>query len=96
MKEEAFLEPLVLKQKPRLAIQLITSVVLIVTAVTAFYQTEDIVDNLEPKVDESVKKPKLWFTITMCVVAFIPAVFLFNLINNNLDLTFEAPKEVVN
>lgn len=95
MKEETFLEPLVLKQKPRLAVQLLVSVVIIVTAVTAFYNTDDIVNSVETSVDSSVGQPKLWFTLVMCAVAFIPAVFLFNLINSNLDLTFEAPTQVV-
>lgn len=89
MKAEPFLEPLVLKQKPKLFVQLAASIVLVLMAMSAYFSLPDIVDGTKPAVDSSINAPPLWFIITVSVLAFIPAVFLFNLINSNMQLAVE-------
>ena len=91
MKEEAFLQPLVLKQKPRLGVQLLTSVVLVVVAVTAYYSFPDTCDSpgFESSIDGKVKEPALWFSIMVALFSLVPAFFLVNLIRSELKLNTE-------
>lgn len=91
MKEEAFLEPLVLKQKPRLGVQLLTSVVIVVVAVTAYYSFPDTCDSrgFESKIDSPVKDAPLWFSILIAFFSLVPAFFLVNLIRSELKLNVE-------
>lgn len=91
MKEEAFLEPLVLKQKPRLGIQLLTSVVLVVVAVTAYFSFPETCDSpgFESEINSPINETPLWFSIMIALFSLVPAFFLVNLVKSELKLNVE-------
>lgn len=91
MKEEAFLQPLVLKQKPRLMTQLAVSVILVVMAATAYFNFPDTVNSpgLESKFFTPIEDCPLWFSITIAFLSLVPAFYLFNHVNSELKLNVE-------
>ena len=82
---ETFLEPLVLKQKPRLGVQLVSSLVIILFAVFAYVSLPSIVQGYECVNDGPKKTPSLGIIIALFIFSLIPGVFVFNLMKNNLN-----------
>jgi hypothetical protein len=81
---ETFLEPLVLKQKPRLGIQLVSSLVIILFAVFAYISLPSIVEGYTCVNDGQKTTPSLGIIIALFIFALIPGAFIFMLMKNNL------------
>lgn len=85
MTEEPFLEKLTLAPRPLIAVQLLASVFIIVVAVSAVYVAPVVIDNTHSDFKPLKQQPPLWLIITFGVLAFIPGIFVFNLIKENLN-----------
>lgn len=85
MTEQPFLEKLSLSPRPLIAVQLIASVFVIVVAVSAGYVAPIVIDNTHSDFKPLKQQPPLWLIITFGLLAFIPGVFVFNFIKDNLN-----------
>lgn len=86
-----FLEPLVLYQKPRLAVQLTASLLLLLVVAGAVLNFPKVVANVEPSVGSLGDMP-VWVPIVMCVLALIPAAYTFLCLKKRLNIDFEPLK----
>lgn len=81
---ETFLEPLVLKQKPRLAVQLVSSLLILFFAFAAYISLPSILAGYDYTHEGPKKKPRIGILIGLFLASLIPGIFIFNIIKNNL------------
>lgn len=83
--QSQFLPVLRLSERPLLAVQLLSSVFVVMVLVQSFFYGAEIIEGQASGLQPLQAEPSLWVLIVLAVCSLVPAVFVFNLLNECFD-----------